>query len=49
MKRLRLMFITMDRHHYNQATLSWTVTHKDTCPEYYQAKQDLCSVLTEKK
>ena len=27
MKRLRLVFITMDRHHYNQATLSWTVTH----------------------
>ena len=52
MKRLCLMFITMDRHHYNKATLSWisdTQHQKDICPEYYQAKQDLCSVLTEKK
>ena len=52
MKRLCLIFITMDRHHYNKATLSWisdTQHQKDICPEYYQAKQDLCSVLTEKK
>ena len=45
MKRLCLMFIPMDRHHYNKAALSWisdTQHQRDICPEYYQAKQDLC-------
>ena len=51
MKRLCLMFITTDRHHYNKATLSWigdTQHQKDARSEYYQAKQDLCSVLSKK-
>lgn len=52
MKRLSLMFIAMDRHHYNKATLSWIsdVKHQqESFPEYLQARQDLCSVITEKK
>ena len=52
MKRLSLMFIAMDRHHYNKAAMSWisdTKYQRNTFPEYFQAKQDLCSVITEKK
>ena len=52
MKRLSLMFIAMDRHHYNKASLSWIsdLEHQQrTSPDYFQAKQHLCSVITEKK
>lgn len=52
MKRLSLMFIAMDRHHYNKASLSWisdTKFQRESFPDYLHAKQDLCSVITEKK
>ncbi|KAK3754300.1 hypothetical protein QZH41_006633 [Actinostola sp. cb2023] len=52
MKRLALMFVAMDRHHYNKACLSWISDNehqKENFPQYHQAKTKLCSVLTEKK
>lgn len=52
MKRLSLMFIGMDRHHYNKASISWisdTKFQEEEFQEYLEAKKDLCSVLTEKK
>lgn len=52
MKRLSLMFIAMDRHHYNKASLSWisdTNYQRASFPDYLQAKEDLCPVITEKK
>lgn len=52
MKRLSLMFIGMDRHHYNKASLSWisdTKYQRETFPSYFNSKQHLCPVLTEKK
>ncbi|KXJ06379.1 hypothetical protein AC249_AIPGENE23163 [Exaiptasia diaphana] len=52
MKRLAVMFITMERHHYNKASLSWiSDSHyqRNYFPDYYTAKQHLCSVISEKK
>ena len=52
MKRLAIMFVAMDRHHYNKASLSWLsdVQHQQTnFPEYYDAKGTLRPVLNEKK
>lgn len=52
MKRLAIMFVAMERHHYNKASLSWIsdVEHQQAnFPEYYEAKSTLCSVLNEKK
>lgn len=49
---LAIMFITMVRHHYNKATLSWIgdCNHQqDQFPGYYNTKTALCSVITEKK
>ena len=52
MKRLAIMFVAMDRHHYNKASLSWIsdVQHQqEKFPAYHAAKSALCSVLNEKK
>jgi len=52
MKRLAIMFVAMDRHHYNKASLSWIsdVQHQqENFPDYHAAKSALCSVLNEKK
>ena len=51
-KRLAIMFVAMDRHHYNKASLSWIsdVHHQqENFPDYHAAKAALCSVLNEKK
>ncbi|KAK3728214.1 hypothetical protein QZH41_002622 [Actinostola sp. cb2023] len=40
------------RHHYNKASLSWIsdcAYQRDNFPTYYNAKDALCSVITEKK
>lgn len=52
MKRLAIMFVAMDRHHYNKASLSWIsdVQHQqENFPDYHAAKSAICSVLNEKK
>lgn len=52
MNRLAIMFVAMDRHHYNKASLSWIsdVQHQqENFPDYHTAKAALCSVLNEKK
>lgn len=52
MKRLAIMFVAMDRHHYNKASLSWIsdVQHQQkNFPDYHAAKSAICSVLNEKK
>ena len=49
---LAIMFITMERHHYNKAKLSWISDaeyQRYNIPQYYQAKGNLCSLITEKK
>ena len=46
------MFVAMDRHHYNKASLPWIsdVQHQqENVPDYHAAKSVLCSVLNEKK
>ena len=50
MKRLAIMFVAMDRHHYNKASLSWIsdVQHQqENFPDYHTAKSATCSVLIE--
>jgi len=52
MKHLAIMFVAMDRHHYNKASLSWIsdVQHQqENFPDYHAAKSAICSVLNEKK
>ena len=52
MKRLAIVFVAMDRHHYNKASLSWISDEqhqKENFPDYHTAKSTTCSVLNEKK
>jgi len=51
-RHLPIMFVAMERHHYNKACLSWISDeqHQQTnVPDYHVAKPVLCSVLREKK
>ena len=52
MKRLAIMFVAMDRHHYNKASLPWISDEQhqqENFPDYHASKCALCSVLNEKK
>ena len=52
MKPLAIMFVAMDRHHYNKASLSWISDEqhrKENFPDYHAAKSTTCSALNEKK
>ena len=48
MKHLAIMFVAMDIHHYNKASLSWISDEqhqKENFPDYHAAKCTTCSVF----
>ena len=52
MKPLAIMFVAMDRHHYNRASLSWISDEqhqKEIFSDYHAEKSTTCSALNEKK